>query len=88
MENNLKLVVSRKIGPIVEFNLEELERKLELIAEEYRGLVVTEDTLPSCKKSQKELASLRIGIDDERKEINKFLKIPIDSMVIVRYCRP
>ena len=46
----LKLIVKPNLGTI-EFNFDEMERRLDKKLEEYRGIVVTEDTKDIAKKN-------------------------------------
>lgn len=64
-------------APKVVINYEELKAELEKNLEEYKGLVVTAETLGGCKDAQKELASLRVKIDNYRKEKKKEIEKPI-----------
>jgi len=65
--------------PIIKINFEEVKEMLTSKLEEYTGIVVTEDTLSGCKYAQKELASLRVNVDNERKKIKKELSAPISK---------
>lgn len=64
-------------APKVVINYEELKAELERSLEEYKGLIVTAETLGGCKDAQKELASLRVKIDTYRKEKKKEIEKPI-----------
>ena len=64
-------------APKLVINYEELKAELEKNLEEYKGLVVTEETLAGSKAAQKELASLRVKIDTYRKEKKKEVETPI-----------
>ena len=66
-------------APKVVINYEELKAELEKSLEEYKGLVVTADTLGGCKDAQKELASLRVKIDNYRKDKKRELEQPIKA---------
>ncbi len=63
----------------VKINYEELEAELGKRLNDYRGLVVTEDTLAAAKDAKKELASMRTTIDSYRKEKKKELEAPIKA---------
>ena len=64
--------------PIIRLmNFEEVKKNIIAITSKYDGLVVTEGTLKSCARDQKDLASLRIEIDNERKKIKKIMQSPI-----------
>ena len=73
----MRLEERELILPVIKFNFEELKAELNRALEEYKGLVVTEDTLTGCKAAQKELAGLRNKIDTARKEKKKELEQPI-----------
>jgi hypothetical protein len=63
--------------PIVEVNFEEVKQNLIESTKEYKQLIVTEETLSICKGHQKDLAGLRIKIDNYRKNVKKELSKPI-----------
>jgi hypothetical protein len=73
----MQLEVKEFQPPVIVFNSEELQKHLAEKLTEYKGLVVTEDTLQPCKTAQKELAGLRREIDDYRKEKKKEAEMPI-----------
>lgn len=73
----MKLEIKEFVQPVIVFNNEELKLQLEDKLNEYKSLVVTEDTLQSCKNAQKELAGLRREIDDYRKSKKKEAENPI-----------
>lgn len=64
-------------APKIVINYETLKAELEKSLEEYKGLVVTAETLGGCKDAQKELASLRVKIDTYRKDKKKEIEKPI-----------
>lgn len=66
-------------APVIAINYETLKATLEEKLENYRGLVVTEQTLAGSKAAQKELASLRVSIDTYRKDKKKEIEKPIKS---------
>lgn len=64
--------------PVIKLvNFEDVKKNILEITSKYKGLVVTESTLKSCAKDQKELAHIRIEIDSERKRIKKIMQQPI-----------
>lgn len=65
--------------PVIKINYEELKAAIENQLEDYKGLVVTEDTLSGCKAAQKELAGLRNKIDTYRKDKKKEAEKPIKA---------
>ena len=66
--------------PVIKINFEQVKEGLKAVLEHYKGLVVTEDTIPTCKAEQRELASLRINLDNRRKEIKKKLEPEIKKL--------
>lgn len=73
----MQLVEKELQIPVIKINYEDLKNELDKSLEEYKGLVVTDDTLSGCKKAQKELASLRTMVDTYRKDKKKELSAPI-----------
>lgn len=73
----MKIMETEFQTPVIKINYEEVKNTLQEKLEDYKGLVVTEDTLKASKEAQKELANLRINIDDYRKEKKKELEQPI-----------
>ena len=66
------LKIESKITPAVyDFNFQELETALEKMLKDYTSLVVTEETLKGAKNAKSELASLRIRLEEFRKETKK-----------------
>ena len=58
--------------PVIRINFEEMKSALTETLKDYKGIVVTEETLPTCKTTQRELASVRrrlITIEKTRKII-------------------
>lgn len=76
---NLDLRVVRQEKPVIEINFEEMKTNLKEFVQQYSNLVVTDATLPVCKQQQKELAGIRVKIDNYRKEIKKEMSKPIDE---------
>jgi hypothetical protein len=76
---NLDLRIIKQEQPIIEINFEEIKTNLTESVKEYSSLIVTDDTLPICKTKQKELAGIRIKIDNYRKEVKKAMSKPIDE---------
>lgn len=66
-------------APVIVINYEELKTAIKQSLQEYKGLVVTEDTLSGCKAAQKELASLRTKIDTYRKDKKREAEKPIKA---------
>lgn len=73
----MEIKVTQFQAPIVATNYETLKAELLRQLENYKGLVVTEDTLGGCKTAQKELAGLRNKIDTFRKDTKRELEKPI-----------
>lgn len=68
--SELQIKVSKKLGTI-ETNFEEIEKNLKTTLANYKGIVVTEDTLKESKKDVAELRKLKTSIDNEKKAIKK-----------------
>ncbi|MGD9567562.1 MAG: DUF1351 domain-containing protein [Sedimentibacter sp.] len=73
----IEFKVEKEIVPVIKINFEELKEQLTNTLQDYKGLVVTEGNLSTCKAKQKELASTRVKIDNYRKEKKKELSKPI-----------
>lgn len=63
--------------PVIEINFDEMKSALSETLKNYKGIVVTEETLPTCKATQRELARVRNKIDTYRKDKKKILSKPI-----------
>lgn len=63
--------------PVIQINFEEMKNALLEILAYYEGIVVAEDNLGECKEAQKELAGVRVKIDNYRKDKKKELSKPI-----------
>lgn len=63
--------------PVITINFEEVKASLKETMSQYEGVVVTEEGLQDCKKTQKELAKLKNNIDGYRKAVKKELEEPI-----------
>lgn len=73
-----ELTLRSNIQPAVMlFNMQEIKKNLEARLEDYTKIVVTEDTLPSCKNASRELASFRNRLDEFRKTQKKEAEKPI-----------
>jgi hypothetical protein len=73
----LEFIVKKEVLPVIKINFEEMKAALENTLTEYEGIIVTEQSLSACKAKQKDLASLRIKIDNYRKDKKKELSKPI-----------
>lgn len=74
---SLEFKIEKEVVPVIKINFEELKESLSNTLQDYKGLVVTETNLSTCKAKQKELASIRVKIDNYRKEKKKELSKPI-----------
>lgn len=74
----MKNIELNKQLPVITMNFEEVKNSLIGTMEKYKGIVVTEEGLKDCKATQKELAGLRVKIDNYRKDIKKEMSKPID----------
>lgn len=75
----MEVKILKEQSPIIQINFEEIKKALVETLEEYEGIVVTEQSLNICKAKQKELASLRVKIDNYRKGKKKELSKPIQD---------
>ena len=65
--------------PVIKINFDQLKEGLSETLKIYKNIVVTEETLPGCKQTQKELAGIRIKLDTYRKDKKKKLSKPIEA---------
>lgn len=65
--------------PVITINYDDLTKQLNTLLEDYKDLVVTEETLKGCKAAQKELAGLRNEIEKYRKDKKKEAEQPIKA---------
>lgn len=65
--------------PVIKINFDQLKEGLSETLKIYKNIVVTEETLPGCKQTQKELAGIRIKLDTYRKDKKKELSKPIEA---------
>jgi len=63
--------------PIVSINFNEVKTSIQEAMSKYTGLVVTEEELPGCKATQKQLAGYRNKLDTYRKDVKKEMTKPI-----------
>jgi len=69
--------IKQEILPVIQINFDEVKAALSTTMKKYQGIIVTEDTLSLCKLDQKELAGIRIKIDNYRKEKKNEMSKPI-----------
>ena len=74
---SLEFKIEKEVVPVIKINFDELKTQLSNTLQDYKSLVVTEGNLSTCKAKQKELASIRVKIDNYRKEKKKELSKPI-----------
>lgn len=75
--SELNLNITEQQLPVISFNFEEMKEALKVRLSEYNGLVVTDGNLSICKAQQKDLAGMRIKIDNYRKDTKKEMSKPI-----------
>jgi len=75
----LQFKVEKEVLPVIKINFDEMKKALTNTLTEYNGIIVTEQSLSSCKAKQKDLASLRVKIDNYRKDKKKDLSKPITA---------
>lgn len=73
----MEVKILQETLPVIQINFDEIKLKLTETLKDYQGIVVTEETLSSCKATQKELAGVRTKIDAYRKDKKKELSKPI-----------
>lgn len=66
-----------KVLPVINANFEEVKESLNQSLEKYKGIVVTEESLQDCKKTQKDLSKVKNGIETFRKSVKKDMEVPI-----------
>ncbi len=66
-----------KVLPVINANFDEVKDSLNQSLEKYKGIVVTEETLQDCKKTQQDLGKVEKGIEDFRKSVKKEMEVPI-----------
>ena len=71
-----ELQVNKEL-PVITMNFEEVKQSLQETMETYKGITVTEEGLKDCKATQKELAGLRINIENYRKTVKREMEAPI-----------
>ena len=77
--NNTEITLKENkiVAPILDINFDEVNKALDVILDNYKNIVITEDTLKAAKEEQRELASLRTNIDSFRKEKKKMIEAPL-----------
>lgn len=70
------LVAQVNKSGVIESNLEAVEGQLNEFLAGYRGVIVTEDTLPQSKKDLAEIRKKKDSIDTARKELKKQWEAP------------
>jgi len=73
----MKELEVNKVLPVINANFEEVKESLNQSLEKYKGIVVTEETLQDCKKTQQDLGKVEKGIEDFRKSVKKDMEVPI-----------
>ena len=75
------MALELKIGAVntfpISLNYEELKRELAAKVEPYKGLIVTEDAIPTAKADLANIRRLMKALDDRRKEVKKEYEAPL-----------
>lgn len=71
-----ELEVNKQL-PVITANFDEVKESLNQSLEKYKGIIVTEETLQDCKKTQQDLSKVKNGIETFRKSIKKDMEVPI-----------
>jgi len=77
----MELIISTdltKINPHeIKFNKDELKAELSASLEKYKGLVVTEDTIPDAKEVRAKVNKVATAINNEKKRVKKIMSEPV-----------
>lgn len=79
-DDNLVLASSNVQPAIITYNYEVVKKCVELKAQQYAGIIVTDDNLKQAKQDRANLASARVAIDEFRKAKKKEMSVNIDLM--------
>lgn len=71
-----ELEVNKQL-PVIKANFDEVKESLNQSLEKYKGIIVTEETLQDCKKTQQDLSKVKNGIETFRKSVKKDMEVPI-----------
>ena len=71
-----ELEVNKQL-PIIKANFDEVKESLNQSLEKYKGIIVTEETLQDCKKTQHDLSKVKNGIETFRKSVKRDMEVPI-----------
>lgn len=71
--------IINEVMPVIQINFDQIKTGLTETLKIYKNIIVTEETLPGCKATQKELAGIRIKLDTYRKDKKKELSKPIEA---------
>lgn len=71
-----ELEVNKQL-PVITANFDEVKESLNQSLEKYKGIIVTEETLQDCKKTQQDLSKVKNGIETFRKSVKKEMEVPI-----------
>lgn len=81
MNDNNLILVSNSVQPaVIDYNYEAVKKCVELKAQQYSGIIVTDDNLKQAKQDRDNLASARVAIDKFRKAKKKEMSVNIDLM--------
>lgn len=79
MEFILNTDLQKSLPEIIDFNFEQIKSELSEKLITYKNLVVTEDSIKSCKEERAKLNKLSSALDDKRKEIKKQYLAPYED---------
>lgn len=71
-----ELEVNKQL-PVITANFDEVKESLNQSLKKYKGIIVTEETLQDCKKTQQDLSKVRNNIEGFRKSVKKDMEVPI-----------
>lgn len=80
--NEEALVVEPNTSLVFKTNFSELEAKLSKVLSKYKGIKVTDSNFEQCKLIKKECASLRILLENRKKEaVKAYIELPKNRLV-------
>jgi len=73
---NMQIAIKTPKLPNIDFDFENAKKILTKEVESFKALIVTEDTIPSCKKSRAELNKIKTSINNDKKKLKKEWNAP------------
>ena len=80
MSNNFEIVITKPATSVApEFNFEELEKNVIMLADDYKSIAYTEDMIKDAKKDKAALRKLKDNLNSERIRLEKEYMMPFNS---------